>query len=55
MVAFSTQIATAQTQYSGDLIQGRKVITELDVRGLEKGKVHELFFRAGGENNTGQF
>ena len=54
-LVFSAQIAQAQTQYNGDIIQGRKVITELDVADLEKGKVHELFFRAGGENNTGQF
>jgi predicted deacylase len=55
ILAFNTHFAHAQTQYNGDIIQGRKVITELDVRDLEKGKVHELFFRAGGENNTGQF
>lgn len=55
IMAFSTQAIHAQTQYNGDVIQGRKVITELDVRDLESGMVHELFFRAGGENNTGQF
>ena len=55
VMAFGSQAAHAQTQYNGDVIQGRKVITELDVRDLEAGKVHELFFRAGAENNTGQF
>lgn len=55
VVIMVTQAVHAQTQYNGDIIQGRKVITELDVRDLETGKVHELFFRAGGENNTGQF
>lgn len=43
------------TVYNGDILKGRKVITELDVTDLEPGKTHELFFRAGGENNTGQY
>lgn len=54
-LVISAPVAYAQTQYNGDIIQGRRVITALDVEDLEKGKVHELFFRAGGENNTGQF
>ena len=47
--------ASGDTVYNGDILKGRKVITELDVTDLERGKIHELFFRAGGENNTGQY
>lgn len=55
LVALCAPVAQAATEYNDDIIQGRKVITELDVDDLERGKVHELYFRAGGENNTGQF
>lgn len=54
LTLFSTTLF-GDTVYTGDILQGRQVITELDVTDLESGKVHELFFRAGGENNTGQF
>ncbi|MEJ2763594.1 succinylglutamate desuccinylase/aspartoacylase family protein [Photobacterium sp. MCCC 1A19761] len=47
--------AVAETIYNGDVIQGRKVITQLDVSDLKKNTVTELFFRAGDEMNTGQY
>lgn len=55
VITLCTSVAIAATEYNGDIIQGRQVITELDVNDLERGKVHELFFRTGGQNNTGQF
>ena len=50
-----TSSVSAETVFNGDVIQGRKVITKLDVSDLEIGAIHEFFFRAGGENNTGQY
>ena len=47
--------APAETVFNGDVIQGRKVITRLDVSDLDLGELHEFYFRAGGENNTGQY
>ena len=52
---FLSASVMGSTVYNGDILKGRKVITELDVTDLEPGKTHELFFRAGGENNTGQY
>lgn len=54
ILASTASSAPAETVFNGDVIQGRKVITRLDVTDLETGKTHEFFFRAGGENNTGQ-
>ncbi|WP_428775934.1 succinylglutamate desuccinylase/aspartoacylase family protein [Vibrio sp.] len=45
----------AETIYNGDVIQGRKVITQLDVSDFENNSVTELFFRAGDQINTGQY
>lgn len=45
----------AETVFNGDVIQGRQVITKLDVSDLDVGMTHEFFFRAGGENNSGQY
>lgn len=45
--------AGAATVYTGDVIQGKRVISELDVNDLEAGKLHRLFFQ-GVQMGTGQ-
>lgn len=45
--------AHAATVYTGDVIQGKRVISELDVSDLEAGKVHRFFFQ-GVQMGTGQ-
>jgi predicted deacylase len=45
--------ATAQTVYTGDIIQGKQVISSLDVNDLEPGKKHSFFFQ-GVQMGTGQ-
>ncbi|MDX1301427.1 succinylglutamate desuccinylase/aspartoacylase family protein [Photobacterium sp.] len=52
--AFSGSVM-AETLYNGDVVQGRKVITQLDVSDFDNNTVNELFFRAGDEINTGQY
>jgi predicted deacylase len=66
--AFATQVGTADTLatpagvatgaprgtvYTGDVIQGKKVISALDVNDLEAGKKHALYFQ-GVQMPTGQ-
>jgi hypothetical protein len=43
----------AATVYTGDVIQGKRVISALDVSDLEPGKVHRFFFQ-GVQMGTGQ-
>ena len=45
--------AQSKTVYTGDIIQGRKVVSALDVNDLETGKKHLLYFQ-GVEMPTGQ-
>ncbi|MET3661390.1 succinylglutamate desuccinylase/aspartoacylase family protein [Aquamicrobium ahrensii] len=44
---------TSGTVYTGDMIQGKKVISALDVNDLEPGRKHLLYFQ-GAEMSTGQ-
>ena len=37
--------ASAATVYTGDVIQGKRVISQLDVADLEPGKVHKFYFQ----------
>ena len=50
--ASSTQVAPRGTVYTGDVIQGKKVISALDVNDLEPGK--HLFYFQGVQMPTGQ-
>jgi len=45
--------ANAQTAYTGDIIQGKQVISALDVNDLEPGKKHHFFFQ-GVQMGSGQ-
>jgi predicted deacylase len=45
--------AEAATVYTGDIIQGKRVISELDVNDLEPGRKHSFFFQ-GVQMGTGQ-
>jgi hypothetical protein len=45
--------AQAATVYTGDIIQGRRVISQLDVNDLEAGKKHSFYFQ-GVQMGTGQ-
>src|SRR6516164_7474683 len=45
--------AASRTVYTGDVIQGKKVVSTLDVNDLEPGKKHRLYFQ-GVEMPTGQ-
>ena len=45
--------ANAQTVYTEDIIQGKQVISQLDVKDLEPGKKHHFFFQ-GVQMGTGQ-
>ncbi len=49
----STGGRTKGTIYTGDVIQGKKVISELDVNDLERGKKHMFYFQ-GVQMPTGQ-
>lgn len=53
MVLLAGVAAHAKTLYSGDIVDGKKVITNLDVEDLKKGEVHEFYFKTV-ENNIGQ-
>jgi uncharacterized protein len=45
--------STPGTTYTGDIIQGKPVVTSLDVDDLEPGRMHHLYFR-GVESPSGQ-
>lgn len=45
--------ASQRTVYTGDVIQGKKVISALDVNDLERGKKHAFYFE-GVQMPTGQ-
>lgn len=53
LLAATLPQAVAQTVFNGDVVQGRQVITKLDVNALSAGS-HELFFRTDGQNTAGQ-
>lgn len=44
MTAIISTPLMAETIYNGDVIQGRKVITKLDVKDFDSNSVSELFF-----------
>jgi predicted deacylase len=46
-------VADAATVYTGDVIQGKRVISQLDVNDLEPGKKHSFYFQ-GVQMGTGQ-
>jgi uncharacterized protein len=46
--------ARISTVYTGDVINGKKVVTSLDTNDLEAGKKHLLYFR-GVQMSTGQY
>jgi hypothetical protein len=46
-------VSTAGTAYTGDVIEGKPVVTLLDVTDLEPGRMHRLYFR-GVETPSGQ-
>jgi predicted deacylase len=52
-LALAATPALAATVYTGDVIQGKRVISALDVADLEPGKVHRFFFQ-GVQMGTGQ-
>lgn len=52
-LVLSAASAQAATVYTGDIIQGKRVVSELDVDDLEAGKLHRLFFQ-GVQMGTGQ-
>lgn len=53
MPANAATTGTQGTSYTGDVIDGKKVITSLDVNDLEAGQKHRLYFQ-GVETPTGQ-
>lgn len=53
-VALWASAASAATVYTGDIIQGARVISQLDLTDLAPGKMHRLMFR-GAETSTGQY
>jgi predicted deacylase len=46
-------VSTAGTTYTGDVLEGKPVVTLLDVNDLEPGRMHRLYFR-GVETPSGQ-
>jgi len=52
-LAFAAGPAAAETELTGDAIDGKPVIAKLDVAGLEGGQVHKFFFAAS-DNSVGQ-
>jgi predicted deacylase len=46
--------ARAETVYTGDVVQGKRVISHLDLNDLAPGKTHSFFFQ-GVEMGTGQY
>ncbi|OWJ75982.1 succinylglutamate desuccinylase/aspartoacylase family protein [Haematobacter genomosp. 1] len=53
-VAPGTAAPTAGTVYTGGVLQGKKVVSALDVEDLEPGQTHRLYFQ-GAEMRTGQY
>jgi predicted deacylase len=53
VAAQPARVSTPGTAYTGDVIQGKPVVTSLDVNDLEPGRTHLLYFR-GVETPTGQ-
>ncbi len=53
-VALSASSAFAATVYTGDTIEGKKVISQLDVNDLAPGQIHKFLFK-GVEMGTGQY
>lgn len=53
-MVFSASSAFAATVYTGEVIQDKRVISQLDVSDLEPGKMHRFMFR-GAETATGQY
>ena len=51
--ALTSSVAVAATVYTGDTIDGKKVISQLDVGDLAPGKIHKFLFE-GVEMGTGQ-
>ena len=49
----AAQASSGKTVYTGDVIQGKKVVSALDVNDLEPGKKHRLYFQ-GVKMPTGQ-
>jgi len=52
-LTLSASSAFAATVYTGDMIEGKKVISQLDVDDLAPGQIHKLLFK-GVEMGTGQ-
>ena len=52
-MALSASPAFAATVYTGDSVDGKKVISQLDLKDLEPGKIHKFLFE-GVEMGTGQ-
>jgi predicted deacylase len=52
-VPSAAQASSGKTVYTGDVIQGKKVVSALDVNDLEPGKKHRLYFQ-GVKMPTGQ-
>lgn len=50
----AAQASSGKTVYTGDVIQGKKVVSALDVNDLEPGRKHRLYFQ-GVKAPTGQF
>jgi predicted deacylase len=46
-------VSTAGTAYTGDVLEGKPVVTLLDVNDLDPGRIHRLYFR-GVETPSGQ-
>ncbi len=53
ILAFTAGSAVAETEFTGDIIDGKPVIAKLDVASLEGGKVHKFFFSPV-DNSVGQ-
>jgi predicted deacylase len=51
--ALPVPVSTAGTAYTGDVLEGKPVVTLLDVNDLEPGRMHRLYFR-GVETPSGQ-
>src|SRR5262245_46847935 len=49
----AAQASSGKTVYTGDVIEGKKVVSTLDVNDLEPGKKHLLYFQ-GVKTPTGQ-
>jgi len=50
----AAQASSGKTVYTGDVIEGKKVVSTLDVNDLEPGKKHRLYFQ-GVKTPTGQY